>query len=137
MLTSKLFIFISAFLLSLSFSILRAQGPWKGKKAAVVLTYDDALNVHLDNVIPSLDSLGLTGTFYLSAYFPGCRERIEDWRKAARQGHELGNHTLFHPCTGNAPGREWVSAQRDLSKYSLQRVLEEIRMTNVFLEDRT
>ncbi|WP_421811544.1 hypothetical protein [Flagellimonas sp.] len=26
--------------------------PWQGKKAAVTLTYDDALNVHLDNVVP-------------------------------------------------------------------------------------
>lgn len=26
--------------------------PWQGKKAAVILTYDDALNVHLDNVVP-------------------------------------------------------------------------------------
>src|SRR6188508_3033860 len=73
-----------------------APGAWKGKKSAVVLTYDDALNVHLDKVIPLLDSLKFRGTFYLSGYFPGCRDRISDWRKAAGVGHELGNHTLFH-----------------------------------------
>src|SRR5438093_1239685 len=56
---------------------------WHHKKCAVVLTYDDALNVHLDNAIPVLDSLGLKATFYLSAYFPGCRERLSDWKKAA------------------------------------------------------
>src|SRR5262245_64846761 len=81
---------------------------WHGKTCAVSLTYDDALNVHLDNAIPILDSLGLRGTFYLSGYFPAFRERVADWKAAAAKGHELGNHTLFHPCTGKLPGREWV-----------------------------
>ena len=80
--------------------------PWNDKKCAIVLTYDDALNVHVDNVIPLLDSLGLKGTFYLSASFPGCKNRLNDWKKAAAEGHELANHTLFHPCIGNIPGRE-------------------------------
>lgn len=108
--------------------------PWNGKKAAVVLTYDDALNVHLDNAVPILDSLGLKGSFYLSAYFPGCRDRISDWRKISANGHELGNHTLFHPCLGNQPGRQWVKAGQDMSKYTVQRMIDETRMTNVFLE---
>lgn len=108
--------------------------PWHGKKCAVVLTYDDALNVHLDNAIPLLDSLDLKGTFYLSGYFPGCRERLADWSKAAKKGHELANHTLFHPCTGNIPGRSWVKPDYDLSKYTMQRLLDELRMTNTLLE---
>ena len=44
------------------------EKPWKGKKCAVVLTYDDAINQHLDNAIPVLDSLGLKATFYLTAF---------------------------------------------------------------------
>ncbi len=112
----------------------QSGGPWNGKQCAVVLTYDDALNVHLDNAIPSLDSLGLRATFYLSAYFPGSAKRMDEWKAASNKGHELGNHTLFHPCDGRGPGREWVSAERDLSKYSVQRMVEEIRMTNVFLK---
>lgn len=107
---------------------------WNGKRCTVVLTYDDALNVHLDNVIPALDSLNFKGTFYLSGYFPGCRERISDWRTAATNGHELANHTLFHPCAGDIPGRNWVKPDYDLSKYTVQRLLDEIRMTNVLLE---
>ena len=100
----------------------------------MVLTYDDALAQHLDNALPVLDSLNLKATFYLSASFPGCSQRIGDWRKVAKEGHELGNHTLFHPCTGNTPGREWVNAEQDLSKYTVQRMVNEIRMTNTFLE---
>src|SRR5262245_11750473 len=91
---------------------------WQGKKAAIVLTYDDALDVHLDKAIPALDSLGFKGAFYLSAAFPGSKNRISDWKKAAMKGHELGNHTLFHPCDGSKPGRSWVSPQNDLSKYT-------------------
>jgi sialate O-acetylesterase len=107
---------------------------WQGKKCAVVLTYDDALNVHLDNAIPLLDSLSMKATFYLSGYFDGCKKRLKDWRKAAQTGHELGNHTLFHPCDAAPKGRGWVTTERDLSKYSLQRLTEEIRATNVLLE---
>jgi len=108
--------------------------PWNGKKCAVVLTYDDALNVHLDNVLPALDSLGFKGTFYLSGYFPGLRNRIEDWRAAGKSGHELANHSLFHPCIGNSPGREWVKPDYDLSTYTRQRLVDELRMTNTLLE---
>lgn len=115
-------------------SIVHCQNVWNNKKCAVVLTYDDALNVHLDHVIPALDSLGLKGTFYLSAFMPGCKDRLSDWKAAAKNGHELGNHTLFHPCVGSIAGREWVSKERDLSRYSMQRFQDEVRMTNVFLQ---
>lgn len=107
---------------------------WHGKKAAVVLTYDDALDVHLDNVIPVLDSLGLKGSFYLSANFPGSKSRIQDWRRAAGNDHELANHTLFHPCDASKPGRSWVSPDNDLSQYTTAEIVREIEMTNVFLE---
>ncbi len=106
---------------------------WNHKKAAVVLTYDDALSQHLDNAIPVLDSLGLKATFYLTASYPGCTQRITDWKRAAVKGHELGNHTLFHPCIGGK-GREWVKPGQDMNTYTVQRMADEIRMTNVFLE---
>ncbi len=103
-------------------------------KCTVVLTYDDALNVHLDNVVPILDSLSLRGTFYLTAYSEGFKRRINDWRKAAQEGHELGNHTIIHPCDGTLKGREWQNPENDLSKYSFKRLSEEIKTTNILLE---
>lgn len=113
-----------------------AQGSavWNGKKCAVVLTYDDALQVHLDKVVPVLDSLGLKGTFYLSGYFPGFVNNLNRWKNVGANGHELANHTLFHPCAGDRPGREWVNPVYDLSKYSVQRMTDEIRMTNTLLK---
>ena len=125
-------IFLLVVLLSSQFAYAQFNPAWRGKKAAVVLTYDDALNVHLDNAIPLLDSLELKGTFYLTAFAPGSKNRIQDWRKAAANGHELGNHTLFHPCIGK--GREWVNAENDMNNYSLVRMVNEVRMTNVFLQ---
>ncbi|MES2517459.1 MAG: sialate O-acetylesterase [Bacteroidota bacterium] len=108
--------------------------PWKGKKCSVVLTYDDALNVHLDNVIPALDSMSLKGTFYLTASSDAGTKRVNDWRKAAVNGHELGNHTLYHPCDASLPGMSWVKPEYDLSKYSLRRIQDEIKMCNAYLK---
>ena len=107
---------------------------WHGKQAAVVLTYDDALAGHLDRVVPLLDSLNLKASFYLTAAFPGFQNRIEDWRRVARRGHELGNHTLYHPCDGSGPGREWVSESNDLSQYTTEAMLREIDATNSLLQ---
>jgi sialate O-acetylesterase len=108
--------------------------PWKGKKAAVVLTYDDALNLHLDNVIPALDSLSLKGTFYLTSSSDASRNRINDWRKAAINGHELGNHTVYHPCDASGLGMAWVKPEYDLSKYSMAQIQSEIKICNAFLK---
>ena len=109
------------------------KAVWNGRTCAVSLTYDDALNVHIDNAVPLLDSLGLRATFYLSGFFPSFRERVIDWKRVAAKGHELGNHTLFHPCTGNIPGREWVKPDYDLGKYTMQRLVDEITMANTLL----
>ncbi len=114
--------------------ILDETKPWKGKKCAVVLTYDDALNVHLDHAITLLDSLSLKGTFYIAGAFPGFKNRMNEWKRAAERGHELGNHTLFHPCDASLPGRSWVNPENDLSKYTLKRITDEIRLTNTLLE---
>lgn len=104
---------------------------WQQKKCAVVLTYDDAIPQHLDNAFPVLDSLQLKATFYLTAY--AVKDRIQNWKQVAARGHELGNHTLFHPCIGGK-GREWLNPDYDMNAYTITRLMDEIKMTNVFLE---
>jgi peptidoglycan/xylan/chitin deacetylase (PgdA/CDA1 family) len=113
----------------------RAQDAnvWNHKPCAVVLTYDDAINADLDNVMPALDSLRLKATFYLIGSSPVVANRMEEWGQAARNGHELGNHSLYHPCDGSLPGRSFVLADDDLSKYTVNRAVREIRMNNVLL----
>ncbi|MEJ2545657.1 MAG: polysaccharide deacetylase family protein [Calditrichaceae bacterium] len=106
---------------------------WNNKNCAVVLTYDDGLNVHLDNVLPALDSLGLRGTFYMPANSACLRERMAEWRILAEKGNEIGNHTLFHPCDGRPADRDWVNPDYDLATYSIGRIVDEIKLANSFL----
>lgn len=107
---------------------------WKNKKCAVALTYDDAINIHLDKVIPALDSAGFKGTFYLTTSSDAFTKRIAEWRQVATKGHELGNHTMYHPCYGKRPGREWVRPDYDLNNYTMRRMTDEIKMTSALLE---
>jgi len=76
-----------------------------GARAAVSLTYDDGLNSQLDNAAPELDRLGLKATFFLTA--TNAHWRLADWEALARDGHEVANHTMTHPCalSGYSAGR--------------------------------
>lgn len=123
------------FLLFFTALSCRAQDntPWNHKSCAVILTYDDAIDIDIDNVLPALDSMDFKGTFYIIGSSSVVANRMAAWRKAAAEGHELGNHSLFHPCDASLPGRTWVSADNDLSKYSVKRAVAEIRQTNVLL----
>ena len=133
----KIFCFISCLscLLMLHlFTNAQTSTTWNGKSCAVVLTYDDALNVDLTNVIPALDSVDLKGTFYISEYFDGLEDQIFKWRKAAEEGHELANHTIWHPCEGGRPGREFVKPESDLNNYTVTRMVKEIKAMNNILK---
>jgi len=105
-----------------------------GAKAAVSLAYDDALPSQLDTAIPQLNAAGLKGSFYLPLSAETVQSRLADWRAASTQGHELGNHTLFHQCAKSLPGRDWVSKDRDLDKTPASRLIAEIRVGNAFLQ---
>ena len=107
---------------------------WKDKKCAVCLTYDDALKSQLENVVPLLNSLGLKATFYVPGFFPGFKDNISDWKVIAQKGNELGNHTFFHPCRGKLTGRDWIKPDYDLNNYSIERMIDEIKMENVLLQ---
>lgn len=132
---------VKSFLLTVAcaVAVLSWVGPvkaqnWNHKKAAVVLTYDDGLNVHLDLVVPQLDSAGFKGTFYIPGNSAVLHQRIDEWRSIAYYGHELGNHTLFHPCIGKSQGREWVEEDYDLDNYSVNQIVNEIKVANTLLK---
>src|SRR5919112_5028363 len=123
--TLSTILFAMTFSLAAIQSVAQSAKTWNNKKCAVSLTYDDAINVDLDNAIPALDSVGLKASFYLSGY-SGAINRIDEWRAIAKNGHELGNHTLYHPCTGKKPGREFVTPDYDLGNYTFRRLADEI-----------
>jgi peptidoglycan/xylan/chitin deacetylase (PgdA/CDA1 family) len=107
----------------------QAQFTWPGgKSAAVVLTYDDALASQLDIAIPQLDAVRLKGTFFLDGDVTAA-EKLR-WRKAQQAGHELGNHSYFHPCPrALLPDR----TQYHTENYSVPRMLGEITSMNSVL----
>lgn len=122
-----LFFVISAFLGITAFG----QISWpQGKKAAVILTYDDGINSDWDVVMPQLEHRGMRGTFFLygTAVKPA---EIPIWKAAAKRGHELGNHTLYHMC-GSAPA-DCKSSFDCLYCYNVKMMLEEIKIMNTFL----
>lgn len=101
-----------------------------GRRAAITLTYDDAIPASdLDVAIPQLDKAGVKGTFFLM----GKAMRPEDaprWQAAAASGHELGNHTVNHPCLR---GTFDMPAQYNSESYSVDVLLAEIRTMNTLL----
>lgn len=110
------------------------QYPWpNGARAAVSLAYDDAVPSQLDNAIPALDRHGLKGSFYLTLSADTVRARLPEWRAAARNGHELGNHTLFHQCSAKGDGRAWVVPAQDLDTMTVARMQAEVDVGNAML----
>lgn len=130
-LTALLFKLATVCTIAVIAEIAHAEGPWNGKSAAVVLTYDDGLNVHLDTVAPLLDRHNFKATFYVTGN--ALVKRPDDWRKTADAGHELGNHTMVHPCSGSLPGREWVPEKLDLDNYSYNDFIDEISTASALL----
>jgi peptidoglycan/xylan/chitin deacetylase (PgdA/CDA1 family) len=134
----NLFLMLSAALVASSATTsLADQGAdfsWPaGARAAVNLAYDDALGSQLDNAIPALNRYGLKGSFYLTLSGDTVRNRLDEWRLAARQGHELGNHTLFHQCSGSKPNREWVKPHEDLDLISADELVAQIQLASTML----
>jgi len=97
----------------------------KHKKAVIVLTYDDAIKSQLKVAVPQLDSAGFKATFFLTGNMDA--ETIPRWREVAKKGHELANHTLFHPCSGAEDNP--VSS----GHYTPYTMIREIDMMNRFL----
>ena len=78
---------------------------WPGAaEAAVSLTYDDGVDSGLDHAMPDLERVGFRGTFYLPIGNSQVTTRRTDWKNAFLKGHEIGNHTVNHPCRGPGHG---------------------------------
>lgn len=109
------------------------KGIWPhGTGCAVTLTYDDSLTVHHGLVAPLLDTHGVRGTFYLSIH--NLRD-FDAWKGVATRGHELGNHSLFHPCRRQPPERfGWLAEDYDLANYTERRFHDELKLASKVLD---
>ncbi len=99
-----------------------------GKRAALSLSFDDARLSQTDCALPILDAHCVKATFYVSP--AAVEQRIRQWHKAIEHGHEIGNHTMNHPCSGNFA----FARSRALEDYTLERMEEELLSANDAIE---
>jgi peptidoglycan/xylan/chitin deacetylase (PgdA/CDA1 family) len=91
-----------------------------GKRAAISLSFDDARLSQPDVGLALLDRLGVKATFFVNP--PGVKERLEGWKRIVASGHEIGNHSLRHPCSGN-----FLFARANaLEDYTLERMAKDL-----------
>jgi peptidoglycan/xylan/chitin deacetylase (PgdA/CDA1 family) len=95
-----------------------------GARAAVSISFDDSRPSQVDAGIPILDRHGVKATFYvLPSTWP---QRLPQWKQAVRHGHELGNHTVAHPCSGNFT---WAK-ENALENWTLRRMEQDFHQAN-------
>ena len=95
-----------------------------GKRAAVSLSFDDGRESQIDTGLPLLKKLALRVTFFVN---PGAVEkRLPGWKQAVADGHEIANHSLTHPCTGNYA----FSASNALENYDLTMMAQQLDGAN-------
>jgi len=96
----------------------------EGKKAAISLSFDDARESQVLRGTDLLDQFGVKATFFV---VPSAVEKqLNGWKKAVANGHEIGNHSLNHPCTGNF---SW-SRSHALEDYTLKMMKSELEECN-------
>jgi peptidoglycan/xylan/chitin deacetylase (PgdA/CDA1 family) len=95
-----------------------------GKRVALSLTFDDARASQVKGGTALLDRFGVKATFYV---VPSSVEKeLEGWKKAVASGHEIANHSLNHPCSGNFA---W-SRSKALEDYTLEKMQRELSGAN-------
>ena len=111
-------------------SQVKSDFAWpSGKKMAISLTFDDARLSQIDKGIPLLDKYGVKGTFYVSP--ESVMKRLDGWKKAVSNGHDIGNHSVLHPCTGNF---DW-SRDKALENYTLQTMKTELDSASKIIKE--
>lgn len=96
---------------------------WKGYQGAVSITLDDGDVSQRDVSTECLNAFGFKGTYYLIGSSP--EAHLESWAPHAQRGHEMGNHSLYHRCSGTHSGR----MDGQLEYVSLNQLEDEILLT--------
>lgn len=96
----------------------------EGKRAALSLSFDDARGSQVEGGTALLDRYGVKATFYVVP--SGVEKKLDGWKKAVASGHEIANHSLNHPCSGNFA---W-SRSKALEDYTLEKMRQELIESN-------
>ncbi len=111
-----------------SLVVAQQAGPvfaWpNARRVAVSLSFDDARASQVDGGTALLDRYGVKATFYVVP--SAVEKKLAGWKQAAASGHEIGNHSLNHPCSGNFA---W-SRGKALEDYTLDRMRRELTDAN-------
>lgn len=99
-----------------------------GKLAAVSLTFDDGRASQVEAGTALLDEFGIKATFYVVP--SAVEKKLPAWKNAVNNGHEIGNHSLRHPCSGNFA---W-SRGNALEDYTLAQMREELSRSNEHIQ---
>jgi peptidoglycan/xylan/chitin deacetylase (PgdA/CDA1 family) len=91
-----------------------------GYRAAVSFSFDDARPSQIRCGLPLLQRLGVAATFFVLPAAVGADRRA--WAGVLEHGHEIGNHTLNHPCS---TGTDW-GERHDLQSLSLADMRREL-----------
>ncbi len=101
------------------------QFDWPQDRAVgVSLSFDDARASQLDVGLPILNQYGVKATFYVSIV--PAQQRLADWKAVLAAGHEIGNHSMRHACSGNFP----FSKEKALEDYTLDQMATELDQAN-------
>ena len=100
----------------------------EGKKMALSFTFDDARLSQVDNGLPLFDKYDVKATFYVS--LNSLIKKLDAWKNAVSNGHEIGNHSLSHSCTVNYD----FSSRNPLEDYTLSRMNMELDSANKALK---
>jgi len=73
-----------------------------GTNAAISLTFDDGMRSQRELGVPLLNKYGVRASFYVNPR-DDYALMLAGWQDAAAAGHEIGNHTINHPCSKNFP----------------------------------
>lgn len=99
--------------------------PWpEGKRMALSLSFDDARKTNIRQGTDLFDKYGVQATFYVVP--SNVKPDLELWKKAVKNGHEMGNHSIVHPCSGNFV---W-SRERALEMYTIDKMRAELTEAN-------
>jgi len=98
---------------------------WAGFQAAITYTFDDSIPSQIANY-PKLQATGVHMTFFLVG---ASDSNSPTWAQAAKDGHELGNHTEHH-CHPDGTGCAWgtyagsLEAEYDLCTSHIEQAYE-------------
>jgi peptidoglycan-N-acetylglucosamine deacetylase len=99
-----------------------------GKRAAVSLSFDDARASQVDEGLALLKKMGIKVTFFVTP--GGVEKRLDGWKQAVLDGHEIANHSLTHPCSGNYA----FSSGNALETYTLDSMAQQLDEANARIE---